>query len=73
MNVFESSPLWTAIITPFNDDLSVDFDSFKRLLKTQEEAGNAVVLLGSTGESLALSVDERKEVIEFALKQNFKI
>ena len=46
--------LWTAIITPLDQDGLVDFVKLELLLKKQEEASNGVVILGSTGESLNL-------------------
>jgi 4-hydroxy-tetrahydrodipicolinate synthase len=59
--------LWTACITPFNQDSSkIDYESLRRLLEKQAAVGNGVVMLGSTGEALSLSDEERKEVITFA-------
>ncbi len=58
--------LWTAIITPMNTDLSIDFDSFEKLLNEQNQNDIGVVLLGSTGEGLALNLEEKKSVIKFA-------
>lgn len=58
--------LWTALITPMNRDGSIDFDSLKQLIKIQEEAGNGILLIGSTGEGLALSDKEKKDVVEYA-------
>lgn len=66
-------PLWTALVTPFNEDESIDFESFGKLLKLQEEAGNGVLVLGSTGENLALSPEEKKSVIEFTCSQNLSV
>jgi 4-hydroxy-tetrahydrodipicolinate synthase len=61
----EQFPLWTAIVTPMNPDGSVDYKSFETLLKKQEEAGNGVLVLGSTGEGLNLNEEEKREVVEF--------
>jgi 4-hydroxy-tetrahydrodipicolinate synthase len=59
--------LWTACITPFNQDGSkVDYESLQCVLEKQASVGNGVVLLGSTGEALSLSDEERKEIITFA-------
>ncbi len=66
-------PLWTALVTPFTDDGSVDFPSLLRLLKEQESAGNGVLLLGSTGEGLNVSPMQRKEVVQFAVSKNLDI
>ena len=57
--------LWTALITPFNQDGSIDFDSLAEIAKAQIHAGNGLLLLGSTGEGLALTNDEQLSVVEF--------
>ena len=58
-------PLWTALITPFNHDGSIDFDSLANVAKLQVQAGNGILLLGSTGEGLALTNDEQLSVVKF--------
>ena len=65
--------LYTACVTPFdrNGD-SIDYQSLEKLLKMQENAGNGIVLLGSTGEGLSLSDHERKEIIKFAFGLGLK-
>lgn len=64
---------WTALITPFNDDTSVDFESLRKMLHTQNKAVNGVLLLGSTGESLQLSLDEKVQIIDQALSLELEI
>jgi 4-hydroxy-tetrahydrodipicolinate synthase len=57
-----------AIITPFREDGSVDFKSLEKLL--QHLTGNQVdyiVTLGTTGESVTLSKDEKKAIVNFVL------
>lgn len=66
-SALKSVPLWTAIITPMLTDGKIDFISFERLLEKQSRVGNGVILLGSTGESLALSRAEKETVLNFAL------
>ncbi|MEX0845153.1 MAG: 4-hydroxy-tetrahydrodipicolinate synthase [Balneolaceae bacterium] len=61
----EKFPLWTAIVTPMNANGSVDYKSFEQLLKKQEEAGNGVLILGSTGEGLNLNEEEKRDIVEF--------
>lgn len=63
---------WTALITPFLQNGEIDYASLEKLLKMQDEAQNGILLLGSTGESMSLSLEERKEVLNFALRQNLK-
>ena len=66
-------PLWTAIVTPMNADSTVDYPTFEKLLKEQEVARVAVVILGSTGEALNLNKDECKKILEFGLNLNLLI
>ncbi|MBW3568624.1 4-hydroxy-tetrahydrodipicolinate synthase [Candidatus Parcubacteria bacterium] len=65
--------VWTAVVTPMNDGGSIDWESFEKLLKTQETAGNAITILGSTGEALNLDLDERKAILDFATNLNLKV
>jgi 4-hydroxy-tetrahydrodipicolinate synthase len=55
---------FVALITPFNQDGSTDFEGFRTLLKFQEEQGtSAVLIMGSTGEVSMLSQKERETII----------
>ena len=59
--------LWTATITPFTKDgREIDYASFERILRMQDQAGNGILLLGSTGEGLLISEQERLDVLNFA-------
>jgi 4-hydroxy-tetrahydrodipicolinate synthase len=54
----------TAIVTPFKQDLSIDFDAFERLVNFQiENKVDGLVVCGSTGESATLSHKERLALI----------
>lgn len=66
-------PLWTAIITPLNEDCSVDFESLGTLLKDQNDANNGILILGSTGEALNLDSEEKKDILHFALEQKLNV
>ncbi len=57
--------LWTALVTPLQDDLSVDFKSLKKLVSEQEEAGNGLLILGSTGEGLNIGLKTKKKIIKY--------
>lgn len=59
--------VWTAIITPMNNDGTIDYDSFKKLLRKQNSTGNAITILGSTGEALNIDLEERKQILSFAI------
>lgn len=55
-----------AIVTPFRNDGSVDFKSLGKLLEHVIKGGvNYIVALGTTGESVTLSKDEKKAVVNF--------
>ena len=61
--------LGTALITPFKEDLSVDYESLARLLDTQLAGGvDYIVVLGTTGEAATLSAEERKEVRQYIVR-----
>lgn len=55
---------FVALITPFNKDGTVDFAAFRTLLKFHEDNGTAAILImGSTGETSMLSIEEKKAII----------
>ena len=57
--------VYTAIVTPFNEDGSVDWKGFEELIERQITGGVAgIVPCGTTGESPTLSHKEHGEVIE---------
>tara|TARA_R110002072_G_scaffold64203_7_gene159889 strand:+ start:51894 stop:52808 length:915 start_codon:yes stop_codon:yes gene_type:complete len=60
-------PLWTALITPMLSNGDVDYASLENLLKAQHDAGNGILLLGSTGEALNLREDERRTILSHSL------
>jgi len=60
-----------ALITPFNEDLSVDYSALERLIEDQISGGiDYLVVLGTTGETPALSDDEKKEIVRFVIEKN---
>ena len=60
-----------ALVTPFNDDKSIDFQSLENLLNYVISGGvNYLVLMGTTGESTTLSMTEKIEVFDFCKKIN---
>jgi 4-hydroxy-tetrahydrodipicolinate synthase len=62
-----------ALVTPFNEDLSVDFESLTKLIDYNIENGtNYLVVLGTTAEAATLSEEEKKQVIEHIIKVNNK-
>ena len=61
----QALPLWTALITPFFENNQIDFTSLQKIATAQAQAGNGLLLLGSTGEGLALTRDEQLSIVEF--------
>lgn len=57
--------LWTAVVTPLHPDGRLHLANFEHLLRMQERAGNGIVILGSTGEGLNLSEEERRKIVTF--------
>ncbi|MBS1951694.1 MAG: 4-hydroxy-tetrahydrodipicolinate synthase [Cytophagales bacterium] len=61
-----------ALVTPFNADGSIDFSSLKRIINHTAKGVDYFVVMGTTGESATLTKEEKKEVLRFVLKTNFK-
>ena len=59
----------TALVTPMNDDGSVNYERLEVLVDTQINSGiDALVICGTTGEKSTLRYDEHLKVIEVATK-----
>lgn len=56
--------LWTALVTPFDQHGDVDYNTLTKLVSEQEAAHNGILLLGSTGEGLALTLKEQQAIVE---------
>ncbi len=60
---------FVALITPMNEDGSIDLEGFRTLLNWHAENGTeAVLIMGSTGEVSMLSPEERKLIISETAK-----
>src|SRR5205814_5504667 len=60
----EIGRLLTAMITPFHEDGSVDYDAAQRLARLLcEDGSDGVVVAGTTGEAPALDDDEKVELV----------
>ncbi|MFZ4260539.1 4-hydroxy-tetrahydrodipicolinate synthase [Sphingobacterium sp. HJSM2_6] len=58
-----------ALVTPFNTDNTIDFDTLGKLIDYQIEGGiDYLVSLGTTGETATLTAEERKQVWAFTSK-----
>jgi 4-hydroxy-tetrahydrodipicolinate synthase len=55
-----------ALVTPFKEDKSIDFDALKKLLKHVTAGGvNYLVAMGTTGEAAVLTAEEKTKLITF--------
>ncbi|MCB9203032.1 MAG: 4-hydroxy-tetrahydrodipicolinate synthase [Flavobacteriales bacterium] len=60
-----------ALVTPFNEDLTIDFSALEKLIEFNISGGvDFFVLLGTTAETATLSDDEKKSIIDFVIKIN---
>ncbi|MGL5055562.1 MAG: 4-hydroxy-tetrahydrodipicolinate synthase [Fusobacteriaceae bacterium] len=67
MSIFVGSGV--ALVTPFNEDMTVNFEKLRELIEFQiENKTDAIVVTGTTGEASTLSDLEQKEIIERTVK-----
>ena len=60
-----------ALITPFKNDKSVDFNALNTLINNVIDGGiDFLVVLGTTGETTSLNKSEKQQIIEFVIKTN---
>ena len=58
-----------ALVTPFDEDGSVNFDQLERLLEFHVENGtDGILVLGTTGESATMTDEEDASVVKFAVE-----
>ncbi|MCR3905591.1 MAG: 4-hydroxy-tetrahydrodipicolinate synthase [Tenericutes bacterium] len=66
MKLFTGSGV--AIITPF-DQNGVNYEVFRQLIEWHiKEKTDAIIVYGTTGESATLSLEEKKEIVKFAVE-----
>jgi 4-hydroxy-tetrahydrodipicolinate synthase len=64
MPVVDFRGSWTALITPFKEDFSVDYDGLEKNIAFQIDQGiTGALAVGTTGESPTLNTEEHNEVI----------
>ena len=60
----------TALVTPFNNDGSIDETALRALVDWQIEQGiHFLVPCGSTGEAATMTIDEHKRVVQVTIEQ----
>ncbi|MEM1243233.1 MAG: 4-hydroxy-tetrahydrodipicolinate synthase [Pseudomonadota bacterium] len=59
-----------ALVTPMQENGEIDFKAFDRLIDWHIDAGtDALVIVGTTGESVTLTEDEQSKLIKHAVKK----
>lgn len=59
-----------ALVTPMNEDGSVNYEELERLINFQIDNGtDAIITCGTTGESATMTEEEHSKVIEFTVKK----
>ena len=61
-----------ALVTPFTENLKVDYKSLKKLLIHTAKGVDYYVVMGTTGEAATCSEEEKKEVLQFVKENNPK-
>ena len=66
---YDAGEIITAMITPFKEDLSVDYVALEKLVNHLIENGtDAILVAGTTGETPTLSHEEEREIFLFVKK-----
>ncbi|MCH2198091.1 MAG: 4-hydroxy-tetrahydrodipicolinate synthase [Flavobacteriales bacterium] len=69
--MIDLSGLGVAMVTPFTADGNIDFNGLKNLTEHLIEGGvDVLVVQGTTGESPALTSDEKRKVLDYVLDVN---
>ena len=67
MSIFTGAAV--AIITPFYEDGTINYDELAKLIDFQiENKTDAIVICGTTGESATLTMEEHSDAIRFCIK-----
>ena len=67
MSVFTGAGV--AIVTPFHEDYSINFEAFAELIEYQiANSTDAIIVMGTTGESATTTIEEHIEAIRFCVK-----
>ncbi len=66
----ELKGLGVAMITPFQENGTVDYSGLERLVKHLHKGADYLVVMGTTGEAATLSEEERFTVLDFVMEIN---
>ncbi len=68
--IFKFEGIYTPVVTPFNEDQSVNWDALSDVIENLIDKGvNGLISGGSTGENYAQTVQERLEIARFTKDQ----
>ncbi|MCM1153311.1 MAG: 4-hydroxy-tetrahydrodipicolinate synthase [Muribaculum sp.] len=68
---FKLEGLGVALVTPFNEDKTIDYNALGRIVDYVIDAkADFIVVLGTTGETPALFAEEKKEIISYVKNRN---
>lgn len=68
MSLFQGAGV--ALVTPFAEDLSVNYQALEKMIARQIEGGtDALIVCGTTGEPPTMTEEERLSVIRFAVEK----
>ena len=69
-NMIKLSGAMTALVTPMHEDESVDYECYRKLVKSQLEAGiDGILPLGTTAETPTLTEEEEDELIKISFEE----
>jgi len=61
---------WPALVTPFTEKDEVNYDVLRRLVNFHaENRSNGILLMGSTGEAILLTKEEREKIIDVVIDE----
>jgi len=61
-----------ALVTPFDSKGRIDFKALKKVLQHTSKGVDYYVVMGTTGESVTVTSDEKKQVLQFVIHNNPK-
>jgi 4-hydroxy-tetrahydrodipicolinate synthase len=59
-----------ALVTPFDQNLRVDYKALKKLLRHTAKGVDYYVVMGTTGESATTTLEEKKDILTFVKENN---
>lgn len=68
MSIFNLKGSIPALVTPFHDDFTINFDKLGELIEFHiENQSAAILVLGTTGESPTIDFDEQIEIVKYTI------